>query len=147
MKFLAQQPITVAIIKDSNMTAVKEAYRFGVLFDGSPIAEKVLHRTISMLNDQDRLTCITVVEVGLDHATIEPKVRAITGDRACDVVILENEPSMTIRDRIKQYLVEQNESNAYIDFCAVGNRGLNVGNAVDGANYLGTVAQAMIGFN
>ena len=52
----------------------------------------------------------------------------------------------TIKDVIKDYLVEQKENDSYIDFCAVGSRGINVGNAVDGPNYLGRVAQAMIGF-
>ena len=32
----------------------------------------------------------------------------------------------------------------YVDFVCVGNRGLNVGNAAEGDNYLGRVAQAMI---
>ena len=45
---------------------------------------------------------------------------------------------------IKNYLKGQAEDDQYIDFVCVGNRGLNVGNAVDGENYLGTVAQNMI---
>ena len=40
---------------------------------------------------------------------------------------------------------EQAQNNEYVDFCAVGNRGINVGNAESGDNFLGTVAQAMIG--
>ncbi len=51
---------------------------------------------------------------------------------------------MTIKDRIKQYLKEQSDDDAYIDFVCVGNRGLNMGNAADGDDYLGTVARAMI---
>ena len=144
VQYLAQQPLTMALIKDNNMTITKESYRFGVLFDGSAIAEKVLRTTISMAADHDRLTCITVVETGMDHTTIEPKIRAITGTRQCDIVILENTASTTIKSCIKQYFVEQDENDDYVDFCAVGNRGLNVGNAVVGENFLGTVAQAMI---
>jgi len=51
---------------------------------------------------------------------------------------------MTIKQRIKNYLKEQSEDSDYVDFVAVGNRGLNMGNAVDGDDYLGTVARAMI---
>lgn len=42
------------------------------------------------------------------------------------------------------YLREQDQDDAYIDFVVVGNRGLNMGNAVDGDNYMGSVAMAMI---
>lgn len=52
----------------------------------------------------------------------------------------------SIKDVIKDYLVEQSENDSYIDFCVVGNRGINVGNAVEGQNYLGRVAQAMLAF-
>lgn len=51
---------------------------------------------------------------------------------------------MTIKNRIKQYLREQDENDAYVDFVCVGNRGLNVGNAVDGDNFMGNVAASMI---
>ena len=60
--YLAQQPITVAILKDSNMHAIKDNYRFGVLYDGSKCADKVLQQVISMMADDDRLTMITVDE-------------------------------------------------------------------------------------
>ena len=59
-------------------------------------------------------------------------------------MILTNEPTCTIKERIKMYLREQDQNDAYIDFVVVGNRGLNVGNAVDGENYMGSVAMAMI---
>ena len=126
------------------MSLDKTVHRFGVLFDGSAIAEKVLQKTVSMLADQDRLSIITVVEPGLNADHIRPKVEAICGERAFDSVILQNEPNVLIRDRIKSYLKEQSEDDMYIDFVCVGNRGLNVGNAVDGENFLGTVARAMI---
>ena len=64
--------------------------------------------------------------------------------RAVDCVVLENQPNMTIKNRIKQYLREQDENDAYVDFVCVGNRGLNVGNAVDGDNFMGNVAASMI---
>ena len=59
-------------------------------------------------------------------------------------MVLQNEPDMTIRNRIKIYLKEQSENNDYIDFCCVGNRGINYGSAAAGDNYLGTVAREMI---
>ena len=144
VKYLSQQPVTVAILKDSNMHPVKERYRFGVLFDGSTIAEKVLKKTLSMMNDTSRLSIITVVEPGLQEHSILPKLNAICGSRPFDHVILQNEANMTIKQRIKSYLREQSEDADYVDFVAVGNRGLNMGNAVDGDDYLGTVARAMI---
>ena len=39
---------------------------------------------------------------------------------------------------------EQAEDDSYIDFVCVGNRGLNVGNAADGDNFMGNVASSMI---
>ena len=144
VQYLAQQPITVAIMKDANMDVNKEHFRFGVLFDGSAIAVKVLEKTMTMLSASDRLTIITVVEPNMDGAAIKPKVAGICGTREFDSVILENMPNCSIKDRIKMYLREQSEDSAYVDFVCVGNRGLNVGNAVDGENYLGTVANAMI---
>ena len=64
--------------------------------------------------------------------------------REYDEVLLEGAPNTTIRDTIKKYLREQNEDNMYVDFICVGNRGLNMGNAVDGDNYMGSVAAGMI---
>ena len=61
-RFLAQQPITVAILKDTNMHAVKENYRFGVLFDGSDISCNALRKTMSIMADVDRLSVITVIQ-------------------------------------------------------------------------------------
>lgn len=145
MQYLAQQPITIAILKDSNMDLNKTACRFGVLFDGSAIAEKALRRTISMMADEDRLSVITVVEPGLDKDAISPKVEAIcAGNRAYDSVVLTNLHNCAIKERIKRYLREQDQDDAYIDFVVVGNRGLNMGNAADGDNYMGSVAMAMI---
>lgn len=146
VKFLGQQSKTIAIIKDTNMDVNKTNYRFGCLFDSSAVSEKVLRQTLSMMADNDRLTTITVVEPGVDRASIHSKVAAICGERPFDVVVLENEPSTTIRQRVKDYLRDQDPTEAYVDFVCVGNRGLNVGNHVDGENYLGSVAQAMIGF-
>ena len=51
---------------------------------------------------------------------------------------------MSIKNRIKEYLKEQCDDQSYIDFVCVGNRGLNMGNAADGDDYLGSVARAMI---
>ena len=135
----------MAILKDNNMTPVKESYRWGVLFDGSAIAEKVLKKTLAMIADQDRLSIITVVEQGMDKTSILPKVQAGCGNRTFDSVILENQPNKTIKERIKEYLREQAESEFYVDFVCVGNRGINMGNAVDGDNYMGSVASSMIG--
>ena len=145
VQYLAQQPITVAILKDTNMHPVKDNYRFGVLFDGSACSEKVLRKTLSMMADVDRLTTITVKEQGIDTSKIEAKINEICGERAHDQVTLNKYGSHTVKEKVKEYLREQDENDAYIDFICVGNRGLNVGNAVDGENYLGTVAQAMIG--
>lgn len=63
-----------------------------------------------------------------------------------DIVVLESSPNETIKNRIKTYLIEQKEDDNYVDFICIGNRGLNVGNAVDGDNFLGHVAMAMIAF-
>lgn len=146
VKYLAQQPCTIAILKDTNMEVEKAHYRFGVLFDGSACSEKVLLKTMSMMSDCDRLTTITVVELGMKTDAISAKVHALTGDTPVDIVILTNEPGMAIKDCIKRYLREQSQNDEYVDFCCVGNRGLNVGSVARGENYLGHVAQAMIGF-
>ena len=96
-----------------------------------------------MIADVDRLTTITVIEPGMDHNAIRPKVQALCGERA-EIVVLENQPNMLIKNRIKMYLREQSEDDNYVDFVCVGNRGLNVGSAADGDNYMGTVASSMI---
>ena len=66
------------------------------------------------------------------------------GERQVDIVVVENHANMTIKNRIKEYLREQAEDDNYVDFVCVGNRGLNVGNAADGDNYMGNVASSMI---
>ena len=126
------------------MEPIKPSYRFGVLFDGSECAVKVLQKTLTIMADQDRLTTITVVEPNLNADNIDATVSAICGTRKHDCVLLDGEPNQSIKTVIKNYLIGQAEDDAYIDFTCVGNRGLNVGNAVDGDNYLGTVAQNMI---
>lgn len=70
----------------------KEHCRFGVLFDGSAIAEKALRKTISMMSDTDRLSIITVVEPGMDKDAVKPKVTAICqeGQKPFDHVVLTN---------------------------------------------------------
>lgn len=88
VQYLAQQPTTVAIIKDHNMTVIQDSYRWGVLFDGSAIAEQALRKTLSMMADVDRLSTITVVEQGMDADTCRQKIAAIVGDRQCDVVVI-----------------------------------------------------------
>lgn len=52
------------------MQPVKESYRWGVLYDGSAIADKALQKTLAMIADQDRLSTITVVEQGIDKNAI-----------------------------------------------------------------------------
>ncbi len=59
------------------MNINKTAFRFGVLFDGSAISEKVLAKTIAMMSDVDRLTIITVVEPGLVQDGIRAKINAV----------------------------------------------------------------------
>jgi len=51
------------------MTPVKDFYRWGVLFDGSAIAETCLRKTLSMMADEDVLSTITVVERGMSGET------------------------------------------------------------------------------
>merc|ERR1712060_114527 len=147
VQHLAQQNLPVAIIKDSNMTVVKDHYRFGVLFDGSANSEKVLQKTLSLMNDNDRLSIVTVVEENqMEHSRIQSTVAGICGERAYDAILLEREINQTIKARIKEYLKEQSENDMYIDFVCIGSRGLNVGNAADGDNFMGRRAQEMIAF-
>ena len=86
------------------MQPIKDSYRWGVLFDGSAVAEKVLQKTLAMIADVDRLTTITGIEPTMDHNAIQPKIRALCGERAVDCVVLESQPNELIRERIKQYL-------------------------------------------
>ena len=98
------------------------------------------------MGENDRLTTITVVEQGMDERKIRFDAETVVNERRdFDTVILTREPNETIKDCIKRYLKSQAENDAnYVDFCAVGNRGLNMGNAVTGDDFLGTVARAMI---
>ena len=129
------------------MTVVKDHYRFGVLFDGSANSEKVLQKTLSLMNDNDRLSIVTVVEENqMEHSRIQSTVAGICGERAYDAILLEREINQTIKARIKEYLKEQSENDMYIDFVCIGSRGLNVGNAADGDNFMGRRAQEMIAF-
>ena len=89
MTYLAQQPITVAILKDSNMHAIKDNYRFGVLYDGSKCADKVLKQVISMMADDDRLTMITVAQEEMELTSLQHKAMTLCDSRKHDHVILE----------------------------------------------------------
>lgn len=146
VSFLAQQPITCAILKDTNMHAIKDSYRFGALFDGSSIAENALRKTATIMADHDTLSVITVIEQGISEQPTRRKVAQILGSRRHDCVVLNPEANMTIKQTIKNYLIGQREDNKYVDFVSVGNKGLNAsGGAAGGANdYLGSVARAMI---
>ena len=102
VKFLAQQPKTVAILKDNNFVPEKTSNRFGVLFDTSEIAKKCLQKVRSMMNEQDRLTVITVLEGTIKKEGLEAHISAALGDNAPhDIVVLEKEPTVSVKDRIK----------------------------------------------
>ena len=122
------------------MTPVKDHYRFGVLFDGSPCAVKILTKTMSIMASVDRLTTITVLEEGMDMAAIEQKIVETCGDHPHDTVKLMRRQNETVKERVKAYLVNQAETDKYIDFVCLGGRGINYGNAVDGHNSMGRVA-------
>ena len=59
-------------------------------------------------------------------------------------MILEQNANMMVKDRVKEFLQQQAENESYIDFCCVGNRGLNMARTGQGDDFLGTVARAMI---
>ena len=146
VSYLAQQPITVAILKDTNMHAIKDSYRFGALFDGSAIAENALRKTASMMADHDSLSVITVIEQGITEEAVRAKTSEILAGREHNIVILHTEPNQTIKAAIKAYLVGQAEDGMYVDFVSVGNKGLNSSGAAAGGgdDHLGSVARAMI---
>ena len=122
-RFLAQQPITVAILKDTNMHAIKENYRFGVLFDGSEVSSNALRKTMSIMADVDRLSVISVIQGHHDESAMSAKIDELCGQQAHETVLLHPEPNDTIRECIKRYLKGQAETDQYIDFVCIGNRG------------------------
>ena len=132
-------------MKDTNMHAIKDHYRFGVLFDGSAIAERALRKTMTMRADHDNLTVITVIEQGINEQTIRQKIDTICGTAPHDIVILHPEPNHTIKMTVKNYLLAQAEDDRYVDFISVGGRGVNAAEATGGPeDFLGSVARAMI---
>ena len=44
------------------MTAVKDSYRFGALFDGSDISCNALRKALNIMADVDRLSVISVMQ-------------------------------------------------------------------------------------
>lgn len=88
---MAQQPITVAILKDTNMHPIKDHYRFGVCYDGSAGSQNALRKTVSMAADHDKVTIISVIEKNVDEASIERKVAEICAGRAHDCITLRLE--------------------------------------------------------
>jgi len=67
VSFMAQQPRTVAVLKDTNMQTVKQHYRFGALFDGSEVSCNALRKAMTIMADVDRLSVITVFQPSIDE--------------------------------------------------------------------------------
>ena len=78
----------------------KQAHRFGVLFDGSEIAVRVLMKAIAMKADHDGLSVITVLEQGVDEDRVKSSIAQIAGGVEHDVVILHPQLNQRVKDRV-----------------------------------------------
>ena len=70
------------------MHAVKENYRFGVLFDGSDISSNALRKTMSIMADVDRLSVITVIQSHHDERAVAAKIDELCGSKAHESILL-----------------------------------------------------------
>lgn len=126
VKFLHEgEKLPLVVIKDGRRRGddLKGSYRFGVCFDSSPSSEKALAQVISMMAPQDKLAIITCREPGID-SNLESKIKAICGKTKYNHADLEREVNHTIFQRIKQYLKDEMNDDNYIDFVAVGSKGV-----------------------
>lgn len=154
MQYLALYSTTpILVVKDPRHRRDRpnNAYRFGVLYDGSDKAKKALVTTCKLMAKQDKLVVITVNEDLVDEKNAHTQVQEIAakfGVNSIEKVMLDHPKTLTVYQVIKQYLGSQASDEPgcesdYIDFVAVGNSGLNF-NAHDEPEYLGQVAGTVL---
>ena len=146
MNFLAQQDLPVVIIKDDRKReeARGKMFRFGALYDRSTQAKQALKVVLDMMAAHDKLVTISCTEPNVSHQGLEDEVKAICGDREVQCIFLEREDAnQSVYKRIKQYLVEQSNDDNYVDFVALGNRGINFNSGKE-EDKIGTVGKAII---
>ena len=139
------------IIKDRKPRADKPdgCLRYGVCFDGSDKAKKVLELTCKMMRECDKLTTISVIEERRNTKDVLWKeideVTAAHQISKVEKIELEPHDGKSIYQLIKNYLkYEASDVNrhGYIDFVCVGNSGVNFSST--NPKRLGSVANAVL---
>ena len=92
-----------------------------------------------MAADHDKITIVTCLEPLVDHEKCKESIRKIVEPRKHEIVVIERETNHTIYQRIKKYLKDEMNDNNYIDFVAVGSKGV-ASVEKDDVNYIGSVA-------
>lgn len=71
-------------------------------------------------------------------------MKALCGEeRQVECIFLEREANQSVYKRIKQYLVDQSNADNYVDFVALGNRGINFLSGKED-DKIGTVGKSVI---
>ena len=136
----------VVIIKDvkTRREETGKAFRFGVCYDTSRHAKKTLHQTLSMMQSHDKLMTITVKDQRIDENTLAQEVQEIAGQygHQATVEVLERREGQSVYQRVEEYLVEESTEENYVDFIAIGNRGINLKD--EDKAHLGSMAEVML---
>ena len=96
-----------------------------------------------MMAPQDKLAVITCTEPGVDPKALAEKIKTLCGKTKYTTAALEREVNHTIFQRIKQYLKDEMNDNNYIDFVAVGSKGVG-SSQKDSPEYVGSVATLVL---
>ena len=144
-KFLYSKGLPLVVAKDPRRRgdALKGSYRFGVCFDGSESSEKTLKLVLSMAADHDKVTIITCLEPLVDQEKCKESISKLVGSRRHEIVVIERETNHTIYQRIKKYLKDEMDDNNYVDFVAVGSKGV-ASVEKDTGDYIGSVATLVL---
>ena len=139
------------IIKDRKPRADKPdgCLRYGVCFDGSAKAKKVLELTCKLMRENDKLTTISVIEERRNTKDVLWKeideVARAHNITKVEKIELEPHDGKSVYQLIKHYLkyeASDIKKHGYIDFVCVGNDGVNFSST--NPKRLGSVANAVL---
>ena len=77
-----------------------------------------------MAADHDKITIVTCLEPLVDQEKCKEAIKKIAEPRRHEIVVIERETNHTVFQRIKKYLKDEMNDNNYIDFVAVGSKGV-----------------------
>jgi len=103
----ANSALPVFVIKDTRRREVKpdNLFRYAVCYDGSPQAFVALELVIKMIGKQDRMTTVTVKEMGIDDVAVKDMVTKLLAESGhsgqYEHISIEHSQTETIFNTIK----------------------------------------------